>query len=177
MAEEEAAAGRHHVLLLPGPMQGNVNSMMKLAQLLALHHFHITFLTTDFIHRRLYRFADIHSLSQTYPNLEFKSISDGLPDHHPRSNNNAFADLYSFFNSHGKPLLTEILLSKTAAKPKVTCLIGDGFLGGLTADVADEVGIPVIHFRAISVSSFWALFCAPNLFESNELPIRGIIKL
>ncbi|XP_014519482.1 7-deoxyloganetic acid glucosyltransferase isoform X2 [Vigna radiata var. radiata] len=173
MAEEEGEAGGHHVLLLPGPMQGNVNSMMKLAQLLALHHFHITFLTTDFIHRRLYRFADIHSLSQTYPNLEFKTISDGLPDDHPRSGNNALADLYSSMNSFAKPLLRDIILSQTAAKSKITCLIGDGFLGGLTADVADEVGIPLIHFRAISASCFWALFCAPNLFESNELPIRG----
>ncbi|BAT99440.1 hypothetical protein VIGAN_10088200 [Vigna angularis var. angularis] len=171
--EEEGEAGGHHVLLLPGPMQGNVNSMMKLAQLLALHHFHITFLTTDFIHRRLHRFADIHSLSQIYPNLEIKTISDGLPDDHPRSDRNALADLYSSMNSHAKPLIRDIILSQTAAKPKITCLIGDGFFGGLTADVADEVGIPVIHFRAISASCFWALFCAPNLFESNELPIRG----
>ncbi|KAK7366883.1 hypothetical protein VNO80_08886 [Phaseolus coccineus] len=172
MAEKEEEAGVNHVVLLPGPMQGNVNSMMKLAQLLALHHFHVTFLTTDFIHRRLHRFADIQALSQTYPNLELKSISDGLPDDHPRSDN-ALADLYSFMNSHAKPLIRDILVSQTAAKPKVTCLIGDGFLGGLTADEADEVGIPVIHFRAISASCFWALFCAPNLFESNELPIKG----
>ena len=162
------------MVLLPGPMQGNVNSMMKLAQLLALHHFHVTFLTTDFIHRRLRRFADIQALSQTYPNLEFRTISDGLPDDHPRSDNHALADLYSFLNSHAKPLLRDILLSQSAAKPKVTCLIGDGFLGGLTADVADEVGIPLLHFRAISASCFWALFCAPTLFESNQLPIRGI---
>ncbi|KAL9328545.1 hypothetical protein ACSQ67_003548 [Phaseolus vulgaris] len=172
MAEEEEEAGVNHVVLLPGPLQGNVNSMMKLAQLLALHHFHVTFLTTDFIHRRLHRFADIQALSQTYPNLELKTISDGLPDDHPRSDN-ALADLYSFLNSHAKPLIRDILVSQTAAKPKVTCLIGDGFLGGLTADVADEVGIPLIHFRAISASCFWALFCAPNLFESNQLPIRG----
>jgi len=172
--EEEEVAGANHVVLLPGPMQGNVNSMMKLAQLLALHHFHVTFLTTDFIHRRLRRFADIQALSQTYPNLEFRTISDGLPDDHPRSDNHALADLYSFLNSHAKPLLRDILLSQSAAKPKVTCLIGDGFLGGLTADVADEVGIPLLHFRAMSASCFWALFCAPTLFESNQLPIRGI---
>ncbi|TKY69970.1 7-deoxyloganetic acid glucosyltransferase [Spatholobus suberectus] len=168
-AEEKREAGGTHVVLFPGPVKGNVNSMLKLAQLLALHHFHVTFLNTDSIHHRLHRFGDIEALSQTYPTLQFKTIPDGLPHHHTRSGAHALVDLYSSMNSHAKPLLRDILLSQ----PRVTCLIGDGFLGGLTADVADEVGIPVIHFRAISVSCFWAFFCAPILFESNQLPIRG----
>nr|AGZ84549.1 glycosyltransferase KGT31 [Pueraria montana var. lobata] len=162
-----------HVVLFPGPVKGNVNSMLKLAQLLALHDFHVTFLNTENNHHRFHRFGHIEALSQTYPTLQFKTIPDGLPHHHPRSGDHALVDLYASMNSHAKPLLREILLSQTPQKPRVTCLIGDGFLAALAADVADEVGIPLIHFFAIGVSSFWALFCAPNLFQSNELPIRG----
>ncbi|NP_001316737.1 7-deoxyloganetic acid glucosyltransferase-like [Vigna angularis] len=170
--EEEGEAGGHHVLLLPGPMQGNVNSMMKLAPSssaslphhLSHHRFHPP---PPPPFRR-------HPLSFTnLPQPRDQDHLRCLPDDHPRSDRNALADLYSSMNSHAKPLIRDIILSQTAAKPKITCLIGDGFFGGLTADVADEVGIPVIHFRAISASCFWALFCAPNLFESNELPIRG----
>ncbi|XP_020217274.1 7-deoxyloganetic acid glucosyltransferase [Cajanus cajan] len=171
-AEEKDEEGGTHVLVFAGPVKANVNSMLKLAQLLALHRFHVTFLNTDHIHQRLRRFANIEALSQTYPTLHFKTIPDGLPHDHPRSGHHALADLYASMNSHAKPLLTDILLSPHP-NPTVTCLIADGFLASLTADVADQLRIPLVHFRAISVSCFWTFFCAPILFQSNQLPIKG----
>ncbi|CAL0331552.1 unnamed protein product [Lupinus luteus] len=143
--------------------------MLKLAKLLALHHLHVTFLNVEFIHHSLQCFGDIEKISETYPTLQFKTIPDGLPENHPRSGENIM-DALNLVNLNSKPLLKDILVSQN---PRVTCLIGDGYYGSLTNDVADEVGIPVIHFRTVSACCFWSYFCVPDLFQSNQLPIRG----
>ena len=59
--------------------------MLKLAELLALSNFHVTFLNTDHNHRRLTRFSDIESrFSSCYGGLiQFKAVSDGYPLDHP----------------------------------------------------------------------------------------------
>ncbi|MED6161313.1 hypothetical protein PIB30_059588 [Stylosanthes scabra] len=156
-----------HVLIFPCPAQGHVNSMLNLAQLLALHNLHVTFLNTEHIHNRLTRFSNIESLPARYPTLRFKTIPDGLPEEHPRSGERSVEPLQSV-KVHGKPLLRDILV-----QDRVTCLVVDGFFGKLANDLGEEVGVPVIHFRTIGASCFWTYFCVPNLFESSELPITG----
>ncbi|XP_057762673.1 7-deoxyloganetic acid glucosyltransferase-like [Arachis stenosperma] len=156
-----------HVLIFPCPAQGHVNSMLNLAQLLAVRNLHVTFLNTEHIHNRLTRFGHIESLAARYPTLRFKSIPDGLPEEHPRSGEQAMEPLHSV-KVHGKPLLRDILV-----KEKVTCLVADGFFGKLANDMAEEVGVASIHFRTIGASSFWTYFWIPYLFDSNELPITG----
>ncbi|XP_020216959.1 7-deoxyloganetic acid glucosyltransferase [Cajanus cajan] len=169
MKAEETTDTHTHVVIFPCPVQGHVSTMLKLAQLLSLHRFHITFITTDCIHHRLHRFGDIQALLQTHPTLQFKTFPDGLPHNHPRSGE-SLVDLFHSINLHAKPHIKHIVLS---AKPTLTCFIGDGVFGALTVDVANEVSIPIIHFRTISASCFWTYFCVPKLFQSNQLPIRG----
>ncbi|XP_057761980.1 7-deoxyloganetic acid glucosyltransferase-like [Arachis stenosperma] len=156
-----------HVLIFPCPAQGHVNSMLNLAQLLALRNLHVTFLNTEHTHNRLTRFADIESLLARYPTLRFKTIPDGLPEEHPRSGERAAEPLLSL-KVHGKPLLRDILV-----KEKVTCLVADGLFAKLANDMAEEVGVASIHFRTIGASCFWTYFWAPYLFQSNELPVTG----
>ncbi|XLV00508.1 hypothetical protein S245_014845, partial [Arachis hypogaea] len=156
-----------HVLIFPCPAQGHVNSMLNLAQLLALRNLHVTFLNTEHIHNRLTRFADIESLPARYHTLRFKTIPDGLPEEHPRSGERSVEPLHSV-KVHGKPLLRDILV-----KEKVTCLVADGFFGKLANDLAEEIGVPIIHFRTIGASCFWTYFWIPYLFDSNELPVTA----
>ncbi|KAK2374115.1 7-deoxyloganetin glucosyltransferase [Trifolium repens] len=74
-----------HVLIFPCPAQGHVNSMLKLAELLAIQNLHITFLNTKYIHNRLIQFNDdIQALLECYPKLQFKTIPDFLDEeNHP----------------------------------------------------------------------------------------------
>ncbi|KAI4314431.1 hypothetical protein L6164_027341 [Bauhinia variegata] len=173
-----ATAQPAHVLIFPSPLQGHVNAMLKLAELLALSDLHVTFLNTEHIHHRLMTFSDIQTrIPATYPKFLFKTIPDGLPPEHPRSGDK-FIEFYRSLNLHGKTQLREILVSdevssENCRKPRVSCIIGDGMLGSLTADIGDELGIPVIHFRTISACGFWAYFSLPKLFESGQLRIRG----
>nr|KYP66363.1 Cytokinin-O-glucosyltransferase 2 [Cajanus cajan] len=171
---EEATVA--HVLIFPCPLQGHVGSMLKLAELLALHHLHVTFLNTECIHNRLTRFGDIETLSECYPTLHFKTISDcyneGL---HPGSGDSSMGDIMLSTTLHAKPLLRQILVSENPGTPKVSCIIQDGIFGSLAIDLASELGIriPIIHFRASSACCFWPYFWIPKLFECKELPIRG----
>ncbi|GLT92626.1 hypothetical protein SLE2022_104550 [Rubroshorea leprosula] len=70
-----------HVLILPFPAQGHIKPMLCLAELLCHAGLHVTFVNTHHNHRRL---NNIKDLSTRHPTLCFESISDGLPEDHPR---------------------------------------------------------------------------------------------
>ncbi|PON56500.1 UDP-glucuronosyl/UDP-glucosyltransferase [Parasponia andersonii] len=159
------------VLIFPLAAQGHVNSMLKLAELLVLAGIHITFLNTDHIHDRLIRYTDVETRYSKYQGFIFRTISDGLEEDHPRAGDRFMEVVYSL-NEKTKPVFREMLVSGklgSADTPLVTHIISDGIFGGFTIDVAEELGIPIIHFRTI----FWSIFSFPDLIESGELPIRG----
>ncbi|CAN4095821.1 unnamed protein product [Withania somnifera] len=89
-----------HVLIFPLPLQGPVNSMFKLAQLLCLSGLHITFLLTENVHSRLLLHTDIASRFDQFPGLQIKTISDGLPDDHPREGSK-FMEMIIWMNQLG----------------------------------------------------------------------------
>jgi len=159
-----------HVLIFPCPAQGHVNSMLKLAELLAIQNIYITFLNTEYIHNRLISLNDdIQALLECYPKLQFKTISDfHSEDKHPGFGER-IGDVILSLILYGKSFLRDIIVSE-----KISCIILDGIFGDLATDLAAEFGIQLIHFRTISSCCFWAYFCVPKLLECNELPIRGI---
>jgi len=166
-----------HVVMFPCPLQGHVRPMLKLAELLALHHLHVTFLNTQSSHNRLTRYGDIQSLSASYPTLHFNTIADCYSHgNHPGSGDTTMGDIILSTTLHAKPLLRNILLAHTPEIPKVTSIIQDGIFGSLSNDLASELGIriTILHFRTSSPCCFWPYFWLPNLFKTNELPIRGM---
>ncbi|KAL3838471.1 hypothetical protein ACJIZ3_023062 [Penstemon smallii] len=154
-----------HVLIFPLPLQGPVNSMLKFAELLCLSNFHITFVVTDYIYARLQRHSNIQTRFESYPGFQIKTISDGLPENHPRGDR--FMELFDSLRTKTKPLFKELVLNS-----KVNCIIADGILG-FTCDVANEVGIPIFYVRSISACCLWIFFCLPKLIEAGEFPFIG----
>ncbi|KAM7494835.1 hypothetical protein LguiB_029444 [Lonicera macranthoides] len=67
-----------HVLIFPLPIQGHVNSMLKIAELLSDSGIHVTFLVSDHSHDRLLRYSSVHRRFSCYPGFRFATISDGL---------------------------------------------------------------------------------------------------
>ncbi|XP_058099480.1 7-deoxyloganetic acid glucosyl transferase-like [Magnolia sinica] len=127
-----------HVLVFPFPIQGHINSMVKLANLLCIAGIHVTFLNTDHIHHLLLRSNS--NLLARRPGLRFHSISDGLPPDHPRSAVK-FMELYDSLRSVTKPLLRAMLAGSCGppeSDDKVTCIVADGILS-FAIDVADEL--------------------------------------
>ncbi|GAA0160817.1 transferase [Lithospermum erythrorhizon] len=157
-----------HVIIFPLPLQGPVNSMFKLAELLCLSGFHITFIVTEYIYKRLIQFTNIHSRFDQYEGFQIKTISDGLPEDHPHSGDQ-FMQLFDALRSKTKPLFKEMLTCGDLRH--VTCIIADGIMG-FTCDVANDVGIPIVYVRTVSSCCLWVFFCLPKLIESGELPFH-----
>ncbi|KAH7537267.1 hypothetical protein FEM48_Zijuj03G0074700 [Ziziphus jujuba var. spinosa] len=164
------------VLIFPLPAQGPVNSMLKLAELLALQGLHVTFLNTQFTHNHLLLHADIQARFATYPGFLFKTISDGLPDDHPRSGDTVMEVIRSI-NTESKSVFRHMLVSDELGSensPSVTCIIVDGIFGGFATDIANELHIPIIHFRTLGACCIWVNLCIPKVIEGGELPIRDV---
>lgn len=156
------------VLMFPLPLQGPVNSMLKLAELLCLQGgLHITFVVTDHIHRRLHRHSNIHTRFQSYPGFQILTISDGLPENHPRGDK--FLELFESLRINTKPLFKEMLQSLGTG---ISCVIADGGLG-FPFDVATDCGIPFFSVRTISAACLWVFFSLPQLIHSGEIPFQG----
>ncbi|XP_034704398.1 7-deoxyloganetic acid glucosyltransferase-like [Vitis riparia] len=164
-----------HVLIFPFPIQGNINSMLKLAELLCLADIQVTFLNCHYPHRRLLSYSNIQARFSRYPGFRFETISDGLPMEHPRTAEQ-FLDVVDGVKTTTAPLFMEMMISwcrsASDTRSPLTCIIADGLMS-FAIDVANEVGLPVIIFRPISACSFWAYFSLPQLIEAGEVPPRG----
>ncbi|XP_059628006.1 7-deoxyloganetic acid glucosyl transferase-like [Cornus florida] len=162
-----------HILLFPLPLQGHVNSMLKLAELLCLQDLHVTMLVSDYCHSRLLRHGNIQSGSLLHPAICFKTILDGLPEDHPRVGERVLEVMPPDVTG---PLFRELMTSTdflgSETRRPVTCIIADGILK-FAGDFALEKGIPLIYFHTISASSYWASFCIFQLIEADEIPLKG----
>ncbi|KAE8718078.1 7-deoxyloganetic acid glucosyltransferase [Hibiscus syriacus] len=158
-----------HVLFFPVPSQGHVNPMIKLAELLALTGFRITFLNSHHNHERLLKFTNMTAHFARYPGFELRAITDGLPLDHPRSGA-WFLKMYEEATEMKiKQSLRDMLVNMSTP---VDYMIVDGFLG-FALDVARELGIPIVYFRTSSPCSFWAYYFIPDMIQAGELPIKG----
>ncbi|CAI9091603.1 OLC1v1026675C1 [Oldenlandia corymbosa var. corymbosa] len=163
-----------HVLIFPLPLQGPVNSMFKLAELLCLAGIDVTVVVTEHIHGRLLRYTNIQDRFNHYPGFQLKTIPDGLPADHPRSGDK-FMELFDSLKAKTKPIFKDILtsdcLTAAGSRRPVDFIIADGSLG-FTCDVANEIGIPIVYVRTISPCCLWVFFCLPKLIEAGELPFK-----
>nr|AZB52814.1 7-deoxyloganetic acid glucosyltransferase 1 [Centranthera grandiflora] len=165
-----------HVLIFPLPMQGHINSMLKLAELLCLSDLHVTILLSDYTHDRLRQHANIEARFARYSGFRVASMPDGLPEDHPRSGERTMEIVMSLLKVGGaefrKVMETTDALSYDGSRRRVSCLIMDGVFS-FAVPVAKEMGIPFIYFRTVGACSFWANFSFNQVIEAGEVPLRG----
>ena len=164
-----------HAVCFPIPCQSHMKSMLKLAKLLHCKGFHITFVNTEFNHRRLLQSRGSHSL-KGLPDFRFESISDGLPS----SDENAAQDLPRICEAARNKLsgpFNDLLdkLNGTASPdvPPVTCIVSDGFMP-VAITSAEMLGIPIALFFTISACSFMGLKQYKVLKEKGLTPLKGM---
>lgn len=178
--KETAAELPPHVLIFPLPMQGHVNSMLKLAELLCLSNLHVTMLLSTYNHGRLLRHANIESRFSRYPGFRVATITDGLPDDHPRVGERSMDIVMSLKKVGGgefrRLMETTDALSDGGARRRVSVLIMDGVLS-FAIPVVEEMGIPFIYFRTVGACSFWANFSFKEVIEAGEVPLKGTISI
>ncbi|KAF7136204.1 hypothetical protein RHSIM_Rhsim08G0012200 [Rhododendron simsii] len=161
-----------HAVCVPFPAQGHVTPMMKLAQLLHSRGFFITYVNTEFNHKRLVRSRGPEYV-EGYVGFQFKTIPDGLPpsDRDATQDPPALcASLRTNCLGPFRALLTE--LNSSAGTPQVSYVVSDGIMG-FGREAAEELGIPEVQFWTASACGLMGYLQYPELIEKGIVPFKG----
>ncbi|KAK6945758.1 hypothetical protein RJ641_013302 [Dillenia turbinata] len=169
--------GKPHAVCIPFPAQGHISPMQNLAKLLHYKGFRITFVHTEYNHKRLLNSSGPHALDGL-PDFSFAAIPDGLP---PSDSAESTQDVPSLCESTSRTCLKpfrELLLklneeSKTSDVPPVSCVVSDGAMS-FTTEVAEEFGIPVVLFWTTSACGLLGYTQYPHLAEKGLTPLEGL---
>ncbi|KAK9939554.1 hypothetical protein M0R45_016246 [Rubus argutus] len=165
---QEGTMKKLHAVCVPYPSQGHINPMMQLAKLLHSRGFHITFVNTEFNHRRLIQSSGSNSV-KGLPDFQFETIPDGLPP----SDKDGTQDIPSLCDSIKKTCLGPfkklvIKLNSSPEVPHVTCIVPDCAME-FGREVAKELGILDVQLWTASACGFMAYL------HYGELVKRGIV--
>ncbi|GKV41124.1 hypothetical protein SLEP1_g48696 [Rubroshorea leprosula] len=161
-----------HAVCIPYPAQGHINPMLKLAKLLHHRGFHITFVNTEFNHKRLLKSRGSDSLNGL-PSFRFDTIPDGLPP----TDVDATQDIPSLCESTRRTCLAPFkeLLCKlndpSSDNPPVSCIVSDGVMS-FTLDAAQELGLPEVLFWTTSACGFLGYLHFRHLIEQGYTPLK-----
>lgn len=149
------------LILFPVPLQGHINPMLQLANILYTRGFSITIIHTQFN-------PPNHI---NYPHFTFHSIPDGLLETEAST-----ADVIAFHTLLNVSCVAPFrdCLAKSLAdvsKEPVACLITDA-IWHFTRAVAEALEIRRLVLLTSSVSSFLAFAALPFLPEKGYLPIQ-----
>ncbi|XP_068636696.1 7-deoxyloganetin glucosyltransferase-like [Aristolochia californica] len=170
------AAQKPHAVCISYPAQGHVNPMLKLAKLLHFRGFHITFVNTEYNHRRLLRSRGPHSLDGL-KDFRFETIPDGLPP----SSADVTQDIPALCESTSKNCLAPFraLLGKlngTPNLPRISCIISDGCMS-FTLDAAEELQIPDVLFWTPSACGLMGYLHYQKLIDRGIVPLKDESQL
>ncbi|CAL5404599.1 unnamed protein product [Camellia sinensis] len=154
------------LVLFPIPLQGHMNPMLQLANILhATGFFSITIIHTHFNSPTI----------SNYPHFTFCPIPDGLSETESEASTSDSVALLSLLNTNCvaafRDCLAGLVLSgvEDEAKEPTACLITDA-IWHFSQSVADSLEIPRIVLRTSSLSSFLAFAALPLLLEKGYLP-------
>ena len=168
-----------HAVLIPYPLQGHITPLITLAKLLHLRGFHITFVNTEYNHKRLLKSRGPNSLDG-FADFCFETIPDGLTPVDGDGDGDVSQDIYALCESIRKNFLQPIreLLARlndsatSGVVPPVTCIVSDNSMY-FTIQAAEELSIPVVFFSPASACMFLTGFHLPTLFDKGVIPLKG----
>ena len=164
------ASDKPHLVLIPYPAQGHINPMLKLAKILHNRGFFITFVNTEYNHKRLLSSRGPNSLDGL-PDFRFETIPDGLPP----SDVDATQDIPSLCVSITNNFLAPFcdLITKLN-DPPVTCIVSDVVMS-FTFDAAEKFGVPEVVFFSASACGFLGCRHYRNLIQTGLIPLSGTV--
>ncbi|XP_040378981.1 7-deoxyloganetin glucosyltransferase-like [Oryza brachyantha] len=180
-AETMTAARRHHAVMIPYPAQGHVTPMLKLAKLLHARGFHVTFVNTEFNHRRLVVSRGAAAVDGV-AGFDFAAIPDGLPPSDPDATQDIPALCHSTMTTclpHLQALLARINDAGAAGSgvvPPVTCVICDGVMS-FAYDAARQIGVPVAALWTASACGFMGYRHYRQLVDRGLVPLTDAAQL
>lgn len=167
---ENIAAMKPHALVIPYPAQGHISPILKLAKILHSRGFYITFVNTEFNHRRLIRAHGPDSV-KGLDDFQFKTIPDGLSPSDTDATQDIPALCNSIQNTCTVPFLNLVKnLNESSDSPRVSCIVSDGVMS-FTLQAAEELNIPEVVFFTTSACGF------AGYLHYAELVARGYVPL
>ncbi|KAF7847026.1 hypothetical protein BT93_L3431 [Corymbia citriodora subsp. variegata] len=175
MDTQSATAQRSHAVCIPAPFQSHIGAMLKLAKLLYTKGFYISFVNTEYNHRRLLKSRGPQALSGLR-GFQFLTITDGLPPTDADSSQDTAALCDAVRKNMSAPFSDLISnLNRSASNsdvPPVTCIFSDGFVSVATNEAAQEFDIPIIHLWTIPICAFMGLKQYQMLKEKGLTPLK-----
>ncbi|KAF7848222.1 hypothetical protein BT93_L2182 [Corymbia citriodora subsp. variegata] len=175
MDTQSALAKRSHAVCIPGPYQSHIGAMLKLAKLLHTKGFYISFVNTEYNHRRLLKSRGPRALDG-FHGFQFLTIPDGLPPTDADSSQDPMAICDAVRKNMSAPFSDLISnLNPNASNsdvPPVTCIFSDGFMSFATNEAAQEFGIPNIQLWTIPACAFMGFKQYRTLREKGLTPLK-----
>lgn len=170
---DSAAYKQAHVVCVPFPVQSHIKAMLKMAKLLHSKGIFITFVNTDYNHKRFLQSGGAHSLDGL-PGFKFESIPDGISS----SNSDVTQDIPALCRSiiENEMLLPfqNLLTKLNNGSLQVTSILSDGFMPFI-ADAAHSHGLPSFLLWTIAACGFMGFYQFENALERGLVPFQGEI--
>ncbi|XP_028752060.1 UDP-glycosyltransferase 83A1-like [Neltuma alba] len=163
---------RNHVLVLPFPAQGHVNCLMILSNKLAQHGLRITFVNSDFNHRRVVKAMNEEEEAEKKKRklpVELASISDGMG---PEDDRNNVAKLMLAILRTMPSELEKLIEGINGRGDRITCVVADVKMGW-ALEVSHKLGIKAAVICPTTAAVFALELHMPKLIQhglmdSNE---------
>jgi hypothetical protein len=170
-----------HAVMITYPVQGHINPLFKLAKLLHLRGFHITFVNTEYNHKRLLKSRGPNSLDG-FIDFNFETIPDGLTP--MDGDGDVTQDLHALRESIRNNFISPFheLLARldgfvtSGLIPAITCLVSDVFMS-FTTQVAQQLSLPIVLLYTSSACSFLSSLHFQTLIQKGLIPFKGINNL
>jgi len=167
-----------HAVLIPYPLQGHINPLFKLAKILWIRGFHITFVNTEYNQKRLLKSRDPNSLDG-FADFCFETIPDDLTPMEG-DDGDVSQDILSLCQSIRKNFLHffhELLArldesANSGLVPPVTCLVSDCYMS-FSIQAAEELALPIVLFSPASACTFLSVLHFRTLIEKGLIPLKG----
>ncbi|VAI11637.1 unnamed protein product [Triticum turgidum subsp. durum] len=163
-----------HAVIVPLPTQGHVTPMLKLAKLLHCKGFHITFVNTEYNHRRLVRSRGDAAV-EGLPDFRFATIPDGLPPWDADATQDIPSLCYSTMTTCLPPL-KRLLGELNRVGPPVTCVVADNVMS-FSVDAAAEIGVPCVLFWTASACGYIGYRNFRFLMQEGIAPLKDEAQL
>ncbi|RZB69525.1 7-deoxyloganetin glucosyltransferase-like [Glycine soja] len=165
------AIKKPHAVCVPFPAQGHINPMLKLAKLLHFKGFHITFVNTEYNHKRLLKARGPDSLNGL-SSFRFETLADGLPQPDIEGTQHV-PSLCDYTKRTCLPHFRNLLskLNDSPDVPSVSCVVSDGIMS-FTLDAAQELGVPNVLFWTTSACGFMCYVQYQQLVERDLTPLK-----
>ncbi|GLU01837.1 hypothetical protein SLE2022_191190 [Rubroshorea leprosula] len=158
--------GNPHILVVPFPAQGHAIPLMELSQILIKHGIKITFVNTEFNHKRITNALGKEPEGQVH----LVSIPDGIGAEGNRNHLGEFTEAcWKFMPGELKQLIEKI---NQTDDDEITCVLADMTMG-LGVEVAAELGIKTAALWPAATLLLALILNIPKLIDDGVIDENG----